>query len=374
MKDRQADLGDLNNYRGITIAPITSKVFEHALQVVFSEFLSTSKYQFGFKRKSSTSHALFALKESINYYTSHGSNVYYSFLDASKAFDRLVHAGLFLKLLERGTPLIFLSIIISWYSNLRCRVRWGDTMSDWFSILAGVRQGGILSPVFYCIYIDDLVRILSEAGIGCHIRGLFLSILLYADDMCLVAPSLKGLQRLLIMTETYCKDWDICLNSKKSKNMVFGKIPQNPPELILDGKGLEWVNSWLYLGVTLSSSKKYNCCIDAKVKSFYRSANAILRIDGYSNELVMLQLLESHCLPILAYAIEVIDVADSDARRKLRVAYNSIFRKIFNYKRNESVTDLQHTLGRPTWEELVKRRMDKFMDKISHCTLLSRFL
>lgn len=247
-------------------------------------------------------------------------------------------------------------------------------MSDWFSILAGVRQGGILSPVFYCIYIDDLVRILSEAGIGCHIRGLFLSILLYADDMCLVAPSLKGLQRLLIMTETYCKDWDICLNSKKSKNMVFGKIPQNPPELILDGKGLEWVNSWLYLGVTLSSSKKYNCCIDAKVKSFYRSANAILRIDGYSNELVMLQLLESHCLPILAYAIEVIDVADSDARRKLRVAYNSMFRKIFNYKRNESVTDLQHTLGRPTWEELVKRRMDKFMDKISHCTLLSRFL
>ena len=374
VKDRQADLGDHNNYRGITIAPIASKVFEHTLQLTFSDFLSTSKYQFGFKRKSSTSHALFVLKETINYYTSHGSNVYCSFLDATKAFDRLVHAGLFLKLLERGTPLIFLSIIISWYSNLKCRVRWGDTMSEWFPILAGVRQGGILSPVFYSIYVDDLVQILSEAGIGCHIRDVFLSILLYADDMCLTAPSLKGLQRLLQVTENYCKDWDICLNSKKSKNMSFGKVLPDLPQLILDGKPLDWVDSWPYLGIKLSSSKRYNCCIVDKVKSFYRSANAILRIDGHSNELVMLQLLESQCLPILSYGIDVIEVADRDSRRKLRVAYNSIYRKVFGYTKRESVTELQQQLGRPTWEEFIQKKKDKFLETISHSTLLCTFL
>ena len=124
VKDRGGDKGDLNNYRGITIAPIISKIFEHALRIVFQPYLSTSSYQFGFKKKSSTSLAILCLKETINYYTGHGSNAYCSFLDASKAFDRLVHAGLFTKLLNRQVPLTFLNIVMAWYSNLQCRVRW----------------------------------------------------------------------------------------------------------------------------------------------------------------------------------------------------------------------------------------------------------
>ena len=75
VKDNQGDKSDLNNYRGITIAPIISKVFEHALRIVFSPYLSTSSYQFGFKKKSSTSLAIHYLKESIHSYTSNGSNV-----------------------------------------------------------------------------------------------------------------------------------------------------------------------------------------------------------------------------------------------------------------------------------------------------------
>ena len=68
VKDRQGDKGDLNNYRGITIAPNFSKIFEHALRIIFQPFLSTSSYQFGFKKKSSTSLAIHCLKETINYY------------------------------------------------------------------------------------------------------------------------------------------------------------------------------------------------------------------------------------------------------------------------------------------------------------------
>ena len=90
-------------------------------------------------------------------------------------------------------------------------------------IRAGVRQGGVLSPVFYCLYVDDLVEILSSMKIGCHLKDMFLSILLYADDMALIAPSLKGLNGLLSATEHYCKSWDILLNAKKSKNMAFGE-------------------------------------------------------------------------------------------------------------------------------------------------------
>ena len=78
--------------------------------------------------------------------------MYCSFLDASKAFDRLVHSGLFIKLIERGAPKRFLDILINWYDGLRCRVKWDGHLGNWFSINAGVRQGGVLSPDFYNIY------------------------------------------------------------------------------------------------------------------------------------------------------------------------------------------------------------------------------
>ena len=131
-------------------------------------------------------------------------------------------------------------------------MRWGETMSDWFIIEAGVRQGGVLSPIFYCLYVDDLVDILCAIGIGCYLAKTFLSILLYADDMALLAPSLKGLQTLLNATEIYCREWDILLNAKKTKNMIFGKQCQ-VSNLVLDGKEIEWVQSWTYLGVTQQS-------------------------------------------------------------------------------------------------------------------------
>ena len=89
--------------------------------------------------------------------------------------------------------------------------------------------------------------------------------------------------------------------------------------------------------------------------------NSILRVDGRSDDLVMLQLLETHCVPLLTYASEVIHVADQGERRKLRVAYNAIFRKIFGYRYRESVTALQHSLGRLTWEELTDKRKPNFL-------------
>ena len=177
-------------------------------------------------------------------------------------------------------------------------------------------------------------------------------------------------QKLLSATESYCKEWDILLNVKKSKNMSFGK-QHVLPQLTLDNKNIDWVQTWTYLGVSLQAHKHFNCNIDKKIKSFYRCANAILRIDGKSDETVMLQLLESKCVSILTYAIEVIHVADRDERRRLRVAYNSIFRRVFGYRNWESVTNLQHALNRPTWEELLDKRKATFSLSVSKCELLN---
>ena len=103
VKDSQGSLSDVGNYRGITISPI---------KIVFDSHLKTSVYQFGFKKNKSTNYALHCLRETVGYYIDNGSQVFCSFLDASKAFDRLVYSELFLKLMDRNVPKVFLDIIM----------------------------------------------------------------------------------------------------------------------------------------------------------------------------------------------------------------------------------------------------------------------
>ena len=85
--------------------------------------------------------------------------------------------------------------------------------------------------------------------------------------------------------------------------------------------------------------------------------------------MTMLRLIEAHCIPILSYGIEVVHVRDRDERRKLRVAYNAPYRKLFGYTYRESVTDLQHNLQRPTWDELTERRQQNFRHRLSSLPL-----
>ena len=293
--------------------------------------------------------------------------VYSLALDASKAFDRLIHTGLFLKLIIRGVPLIFIDVIINWYTDLSCRVRWDDSFSQWFFISAGVRQGGILSSDFYCLYVDDLITKLETLNVGCYVLQMFMAALLYADDMALLAPSVKGLGLLLDTCNEFCIEWDICLNAKKSKLLYFGKECTNLFSPVLNGQILEWVNSWNYLGVTVVSGKRFGCSVYKRIRKFYRCANAIFRVEGRSDDLTMLRLVESHCVPLLTYGIEISHLSDARERSKIRAAYNSLFRRIFGYRTYESVTQLQLNLARPTWELLIEELKDGFYRRLSMC-------
>ena len=179
--------------------------------------------------------------------------------------------------------------------------------------------------------LDQLIYILRSAGIGCHYLRIFAAALFYADDVAILAPSLKGLQKLLNLCHTYCSDWDILLNGRKTKNIHFGSL--NPPTYLLElgGERIRWEEKCKYLGITLKAGLTFGCCVQETVAKFYRALNAILRIDGRSDDAVMLRLLESHCIPILTYGIEVVHVRNRAERRSLCVAYNAVYRKLFGY-------------------------------------------
>jgi len=69
------------------------------------------------------------------------------FLDASKAFDKVLHYGLFVRLLKRNVSVGFIHLLVNWYSNLTSCVLWNNCFGDVYKVECGVRQGGILSPI-----------------------------------------------------------------------------------------------------------------------------------------------------------------------------------------------------------------------------------
>ena len=170
---------------------------------------------------------------------------------------------------------------------------------------------------------------------------------------------------LLDATSKYCIKWDICLNAKKSKVIHFGKRCDNRFVPILNDISIHWVDSWMYLGVNVVSGRRFGCSVSDRIKKFYRCANAIFRIEGRSDDLTMLRLVESHCVPILTYGMEIAHISDTRERSKIRAAYNSLFRKIFGYRVYESVTDLQLSLARPTWELLIENLKVGFFRRLS---------
>ena len=115
-----------------------------------------------------------------------------AFVDVKKAFDTVWQKGLFVKLYQKGVQGHLWHIIKNWYNSAASQVHvlWDCNRSDPYVIEQGVRQGGILSPFLYCVFVDDLLNELTEAGVGASIDGIFTGAPMFADDLALIAGSL----------------------------------------------------------------------------------------------------------------------------------------------------------------------------------------
>ena len=361
IKDSSGDHMSSNNYRPITLGPILLQLFEYLLMNKFGHFLETDNLQFGYKRKHSASHAIYILRECVNYYTSHGSNVLVSFLDCSKAFDTVSHSGIFLKLMERNVPLCFLNLIIYWYLNMKVRVLWRDTFSSYFDVLTGTKQGGVLSPKIFTIYMDELIQRLRARGIGCNILDLFLACLLYADDMCLIAPTRSAMQEMLDICVEFCNEFCLSFNTKKSKVMIFGEMKGKfISPLTLYNQSLEFVSQWRYLGATIIEGTTLTFSCKQELSNFYRSLNCLLSAIHKPNELVLMSLLYSNCVSGLTHAAEVKIITNAEMHN-CNVALNDGIRRIFSYNRWESTRHLRQQLSYPNVTEIFHSRSRKFL-------------
>jgi hypothetical protein len=112
-KRRNVNASDSANNRGIALSSIFGKIFDNVILLRYYDKLISSDLQFGFKAKHSTNHCTMILKETIAYYVRNQSSVFCTFLDASKAFDRVQYGKLFRLLIKRKLPVVIVRVLVN---------------------------------------------------------------------------------------------------------------------------------------------------------------------------------------------------------------------------------------------------------------------
>jgi len=365
IKNLDNDKTSCDNYRGITISPVVSKVFETVLMRDLHSYLQSDNLQFGFKKNSSCSHAIFALRSVVNHYCNSGSTITICALDISKAFDRVDHYALLTLLMDRKIPKYFISVMLRWFHCCISAVRWGSALSSFFTIYAGVRQGGLLSPLLFTIYIDVLIIRLRQSGLGCKLLQQYFGCIVYADDIILLSHSINAMSSMLKICEEFALDFDVKFNSVKSSVMRIGeRYDADCAPLTLGDCELQFVQCLKYLGVHILTGKHFSCCVKNARMKFYRTFNAIYcRSKGANSEVVSVQLFKSYCLPFILYATEAISLAKSSVRILDECIQRAVV-KIFKVYDKDNIAVIRHNCDLPYVGTLIERRRLKFVNKL----------
>ena len=316
---KKGNATDTNNYRSISLLNIISKVFTSVLQKRLYKWCSIhnllSDNQFGFRASRSTTDCIFIHNSIIQYHLSRKrKKLYVCYIDFSKAFDCVSWDILWYKLERLGIPRDskFLGILKAIYKEVSCRIitPWGLTSK--IQLFRGVRQGCILSPLLFTLFIDDIKEWLSGDGLHefCFEDGSPLTHLLFADDLALFSQTIVGLQRMINNLANYCKKYNMQINVQKTKIVVYrngGRLARKEV-WYLNNNSIEVVPKFRYLGLQFSSSGLWSA---AQAELARRASKGMFCIKNFAfnskihDVNILLKLFDSCIGPILNYGSEI---------------------------------------------------------------------
>ena len=366
IKDKKGSVNSMDNYRPIAITSVSSKILELLILQKCQEFLCTTDNQFGFKNKHSTDMGVFMLKQLIDYHTSLGCPVYICYLDASKAFDRINHFSLFDKLLKRRVLPLYVRLLKYWYNNQLFCIRWDGIMSCPFKVSNGVRQGGILSPLLFNVYVDDLSVELTASRVGCNINEVFINHLIYADDTVILAPSPDALQKLIDICFKFADNNEMVVNEKKTYVMCVKPKSLKKlrvPNVYLNGKPLSFIDKHKYLGVIFSEHQSDNDDIGRQTRSIYARGNMLIKRFKLCNDNVKVQLFKSYCTGFYCAHLWDSDHFLKSSLKQVKLAFKRIFRHFFQLKQG-SITARMVELKCNTFDEIQRKSIFSFRNRI----------
>ena len=230
-------------------------------------------------------------------------------------------------------------ILNTWYLTQTFVVRWASAISTSFTVTNGTRQGSILSPLLFNVYIDELSANLKEANIGCYINGSCFNHLIYADDTVLVAPSPSALQQLLNLCELFVTENDLKINVRKSKYMVFRTDlvkGMKCPEVFSNNSVIDQVSEVKYLGVFLCDDFSDDMSMVNCIRGTYARGNLLKRNFKHCTQDVKVRLFQSYCSSFYCCALWC--NFNKSTYKKVKVCHNNIFRFVCKCDRRDSIS------------------------------------
>ena len=379
IKDRFGDITSSENYRPVMSSSVFLKLFEYCLLNKIEKLIQINDRQHGFRSGYSTSTACFVLKETIHNYMMSNNNVYACFVDFSKAFDTVNHGILLRKLQEYGLPDIYIDIIRFWYCNQFVNVRYGMAFSEEWRICNGVRQGGVLSGLFFSIYIDGLLEKLVNTKIGCRLGIQMSNIIAYADDIVLLAPSRTGLQILIDIAYAESGNLELNFNVSKTKCMIFccsGNRPFKEICLYIGDLTLQIVDSIKYLGFIINSKMTNSDDIDRARNKFYQEFNVMLRKFSFADKSVKLLLFSQYCLQFYGSELWYLNKQAKNNLKQFSVGYHKAIKKILGVSYHESNHYACQEAKLYTFEHLVNKAKILFVLRLMNkpCNFIRNIL
>ena len=224
----------------------------------------------------------------------------------------------------------------------------------------GVRQGGVSSGIFFVVYIDELLTILRNSGLGCRIFGVFYGALIYADDIFLLSASRTGLQGMISLSHQFATKVNLKFGTnvdpKKSKTkcIIFSKNKKNMDgvkEITLGDHRLPWVTQVNHLGHTLQQDNSMSIDINSKRGMFVGRINSLLQEFHYASPEILMKFAQSYACNI--YGSNTRNLFSPECQR-IYTSYNVAVRTILNLPRTthryllEPLSDYPHLFAQLT--------------------------
>lgn len=208
-------------------------------------------------------------------------------------------------------------------------MKWNASLSEAFLMTNGIRQGSVLSPYLFSLYVDELNLLLSESGLGCHVGGRPLNNFSYADDLAILAPCARALNSLLEICDIFARE--NCIEFSSSKSVVLLITPKHftldiRPNIYLGECNISYVERFKYLGHVLTADFTDDEDIDRERRNLAMRGNVLIRKFHFCTEEVKCHLFKSYCCQFYTCSLWV--RYKKRTMDRLRVCHNTIMRRL----------------------------------------------
>ena len=357
---KKGDKSICDNWRGISLLSVVGKVFTHIIlrRLVAVVDPKISECQAGFRKARGCADQIFSLRRIMEQAKRLKKPLYMCFVDLKAAYDTVNREALLLILAQYGVSEKLCNIIRALYTETKAAVRVEGELTDWFDIVNGLRQGCLLSPILFNVYIDHVLKIALKGYEG-NVRIEFrmpdgrrargdlcegverVMELLYADDLVIICETEKLLNEVILSFERATQAWGLTISVKKTKILIANSDGESVSEpLVIRGEQLERVKEFVYLGSTLTEKGGSVTEIERRINLGYYKFNDLKKSIWNQSAISLktkVQIYRATVLSTVLYGAESWTCTDKEYSRLN--AFNTKLLRVLTRKQRDEISN-----------------------------------